>query len=87
MKQLEQKFYLSGPYLSQVYKKEKGISIFNRLRQIRLEEAQRLLAKTSLGLQQIAQMCGYTNLSYFHRTFKMLYKMTPAEYRRKYYGH
>ena len=87
LEQLEQLFYLSGPYLSQVYKKEKGISIFHRLRQIRLEEAQRLLEKTSLSIQQIAQMCGYTNLSYFHRSFKMLYKMSPAEFRRKYNEH
>lgn len=81
LEDLEKQFYLSGAYISQLYKAEYGISIFARLRSLRLEESRRLLRHTALEIDEIARICGYPNTSYFYRIFKREYALTPGEYR------
>ena len=47
-----------------------------------MEEAQRLLAKTSYTVTEIAMRCGYEKLFYFCNAFKKHSGMTPTEYRK-----
>lgn len=59
-----------------------GMSPYRYFIRLRMEEAERLLAKTSYTVTEIAMRCGYENLFYFCNAFKKHSTMTPTEYRR-----
>jgi transcriptional regulator GlxA family with amidase domain len=52
------------------------------LRDIRVTEAKRLLATTSMELSTIATQCGFVDQSHFTRTFKADINLTPGQFRR-----
>lgn len=68
-------------YIGAVFKSERKQSINNYLMKVRLQKAMEKMADTTLTLQEIAEGCGYENLSYFHVQFKKETNMTPSEYR------
>ena len=51
------------------------------LRDLRLEEASRLLRETDMPIDQVAFSVGLKSASGFHRNFLLSYGMTPAQYR------
>lgn len=53
------------------------------LRQLRLEEACRLLRETSHSIEQIVARCGFGSASYFAQSFRRELGMSPSEYRRE----
>ena len=53
------------------------------LRDMRLEEAARLLRETDIPVDQIAFSVGLKSASGFHRNFLLSYGQTPAQYRRQ----
>ena len=48
----------------------------------RLDTAKRLLAETDMSVTEIAQNCGFANVSYFIRSFRRAYRTTPYGYRK-----
>lgn len=81
---LAEQVYLNVDYMSRIFKKETGISISTYLIQKRVEEAKRLLSKSSLPVNAISIQVGYSNFSYFTKMFKENTGYSPLEYRRKY---
>jgi len=61
---------LSREYLSRAYKRRYGEPPSRRLRRLRLEQADRLLATTTLPSRAIAQECGYGDPSAFVRAYR-----------------
>ncbi|MFU0827599.1 MAG: hypothetical protein ACFWTJ_08695 [Lachnoclostridium sp.] len=53
------------------------------LKDYRLKKAYDMLLTTSLSVTDIALSCGFSELSYFSRSFKEKYKMSPTTVRRK----
>ncbi len=53
------------------------------LEQIRLQEACKMLAETSLPIREIAFSVGFENEFYFSRRFQAQMKMSPRDYRHK----
>lgn len=53
------------------------------LTEYRLRQAAYLLVHTERSVQQIGESCGFEDSSYFAKSFRALYRMTPTEYRRK----
>jgi AraC-like DNA-binding protein len=51
------------------------------LNEIRIGFACKLLQQSDLPVTQVAYECGYSNISYFNRTFKKIHGITPREYR------
>jgi AraC-like DNA-binding protein len=51
------------------------------LNEVRIGFAKKLLQQSDLPITQIALECGYTNISYFNRSFKKINNITPKEYR------
>lgn len=49
--------------------------------QLRINEAQKLLQETDLGISEIAFQVGFENLSYFNRSFKNLTGQSPRQFR------
>lgn len=52
------------------------------LLQLRIQEAEKLLLETDLGIATIAFRVGFENLSYFNRSFKALIGTTPLQFRK-----
>lgn len=79
--QLAEEAHMNKFYLSHSFKQEYGISPINYMISRRLEESKYLLAETDLSMSQIAQLLGFSSLSYFSQVFHRTQKITPMEYR------
>lgn len=79
---LSTRFCISSGYLSAAYKKAFGVTISKYIISLRMKHAAELLRSTQLPIADVAENCGFNNLSYFMRMFKKHYGRTPTEYRR-----
>lgn len=82
LEQLAQESHINKYYLSHSFKQEYGISPINYMINRRIEESKYLLAETDLSLSQIAQLLGFSSLSYFSQVFRRTQSLTPMEYRK-----
>lgn len=75
-------FEMSASKLCNVYKKQTGNTIIERVTQIRMEAAEKLLLDTehNYTLNEIVEKIGYNNTSSFIRKFKSIYGVTPGQY-------
>ncbi|NEW05119.1 response regulator [Paenibacillus sp. SYP-B3998] len=74
--------HLNPSYLSQLFKQQTGGKFVDYVIGMRMEEAKKLLLKTSLRVSEIAQRIGYGDIAYFSNTFKKLSGCSPLEYRK-----
>lgn len=58
-----------------------GITPMQYVRQLRIEEAARLLRHTSLPITVIAAQTGFDNSSYFGKVFRQMAGMSPSDFR------
>ena len=68
-------------YVSRMLKDRKGMTLRQYIIAYRLKLAKRLLELTDKSAAEIAEECGFTDASYFAKTFKASFGMTPKEYR------
>lgn len=68
-------------YLSTQFKKELGKTITRYIQERRIDEAKRMLISTNMSVQEIANLVGIEDLSWFSKLFKNITKMSPTEYR------
>lgn len=76
-----QHFYLSKSYFTKVFKRATGVSAFEYLQKIRMDEAGRLLTGSAMKISDIASEVGYSDYNYFNKTFKRIMGMTAHQYR------
>lgn len=69
-------------HLAATFRHVHGCTLAERQRQLRVEAAERLLAKLDLALAEIALAVGFADQSHFTRVFKRLRGLTPNAYRR-----
>ena len=81
LEQLSEEAHMNKFYLSHAFKREYGISPINYMTHKRIEESKYLLAETDLSMSQIAQLLGFSSLSYFSQVFRKTQDVTPMEYR------
>ncbi len=67
--------------LARKFMAESGQTVFEKLSEIRLHEAKKLLISTELPLYVIAEKCGFANEYYFSKVFKEHEKTAPKFYR------
>lgn len=70
-------------YLSEVFKKKRGIGIFEYLRQIRLEHALQELRESEKSVTEIALESGFSSVQVFHRIFSKEIGETLRTYRNR----
>lgn len=66
------------------FRAETGMSISDKLTEIRLDHATQLLISTKLPIYEIAAQCGYENEYYFSGIFKKKLHCPPGVYREKF---
>lgn len=69
-------------YLSNIFKKETGITFSDYLTGYRFDIAKQWLRETNVTIKEISQRLQYRNPQNFIRSFKKKENMTPGEYRK-----
>ena len=81
LEQLAEEAHMNKYYLSHAFKREYGVSPIHYMIGRRIEESKYLLAETDLSMSQIAQLLGFSSLSYFSQVFRRTQSLSPMEYR------
>ena len=68
-------------YVSRMLKDKKGITLRQYVIAYRFKAAKKLLELTDKSIGEIAEECGFTDSSYFAKSFKAAFGITPKEYR------
>ncbi len=68
--------------LKRRFKIATGSSLIERLQDLRVEEAKRLLEASAMPVDEISFDVGYEDASFFRRLFKRRTGLTPSQYRR-----
>lgn len=84
LEQLADVAHMNKYYLSHAFKREYGVSPINYLISRRIDESKFLLAETDLSMSQIAQILGFSSLSYFSQAFRKANGTSPMEYRQNF---
>lgn len=71
---------INPSYLTTLLKKNTGQSFKAMVIDKRMRKAAELLKRRQNSIEEIADACGYHNLTFFYRKFKDYYKMTPHDY-------
>ena len=81
IQEISQVCYYSESHFMKFFKDCMGMSFTQYLNDYRLQVATQLLKETEDNILEIAAATGFENLSYFNRTFKKKYGITPGQYR------
>lgn len=80
---LAEQFYISKYYLSREFKKEFGTTIIQYILAKKITNAKELLRYSNASIEDIAQLCGIDDASYFNKVFKKIEGCTASEYRKR----
>lgn len=72
---------VSPEHLSRVFHSQTGITLSTYITKCRLNHGLLMLKNSDLPIKEIADKCGFSNVSYFASQIKKFYKMTPKEIR------
>ncbi len=72
---------ISYVQFSRRFKSAMGITPFEYLANLRLNQAQHLLTTTDLTIREIAPLCGFENEYYFSNFFKKYKNISPSRFR------
>lgn len=75
--------YLSEDYVSKIFMNVTGISIPSYVASCRMQKAQEYLKYSTFSVSKVALEVGYSNFSYFSKTFRDYTGCTPNEYRNR----
>ena len=76
---------VNANYLSTQFHQHMGISFIDFVNQERIHQAAALLGNTHLQIQQISQIVGYNNTSYFSKQFTRFMGTSPRQYRHQHH--
>ena len=74
--------YLSPGYLSAIFKEETEVTLNRFVREVRMNKAKELLENTNKKIAQIAKDVGFSNSSYFCRSFREFFGTSPESCRK-----
>jgi AraC-like DNA-binding protein len=80
---LSKDFYTSPFYLTRLFKKTTGFTLFEYIHSLRIIQAQFLLRTTNHKVIYIAQLVGFNHGSNFGKIFKSLTGVSPLNYRKQ----
>ena len=81
LREFGEQFHLSEKYISRYFKEHFHITLSQYVTYLRLEHAKQLLQDTDIPVTDVAMQSGYQNVSYFIRSFKKTYGISPLKYR------
>lgn len=82
VEELAKHFSVSTSWISRVFRKNARMTLVDTIQQVRVQKACELLQSTKLSVQEIAELVGYQDVTYFIRMFKKREQVTPLQYRK-----
>lgn len=82
LKDIANHFHMSDKYFSRFFKNCFQVTFVEYVNSVRLEKAASLLSTTDLSVTEVALRCGFSNISYFIRSFKKTFGNSPHSYRK-----
>jgi AraC-like DNA-binding protein len=73
--------FLSPTYFSSLFAQSAGMTVFDFVNQVRLDEAKRLLMETQIPVNEVAVKSGFRTRSHFIRSFRKHTGHAPREFR------
>lgn len=73
-------------YISRVFKKEMGVSLFEYINRRKIEAAKMILDNSNISIAELSDRLSFANPSYFSAVFKKMTGQTPVEYQEKQKG-
>ncbi|MGE5612814.1 MAG: response regulator [Bacillota bacterium] len=83
LEQVAKQVHLSPAYLSELFKRETGMSFIDYKTVIRIEHAKKLLMLPSANISEVSGKVGYSDPKYFSKLFKKITGKTIIEYRKE----
>ncbi len=71
---------ISSSHLRLLFKKHYGVSLRQKLNEIRVRRAKELLSSGMFTIAEVAHACGFQNEYYFSRVFKQQTGISPGKY-------
>lgn len=71
---------LSKFYFSREFKKVTGMTPVTYINTLRCNEAKKLLKSNRYTVQKVSELCGFSNFSYFSKTFKKYTGVLPSKW-------
>lgn len=75
--------FVSPDHLTRVFKKKRGQTISEYIKQKRMDMAKHLLREENMTITAVADTVGYSNYSYFIEQFKKYTGITPKAYQKR----
>lgn len=75
--------YFSDYHFMRFFKKHMNMTCVEYINNLRLEKAVELFEQGNTSIMEVSMSVGFHNLSYFHRSFKKKYRMTPHTFIKK----
>lgn len=75
--------YYTHEHIYWVFKKNLGVSPTKYINNLKIAYARQLLVYTDLTVTEIAEKCGFENLSHFYHLFKKQYIASPGTFRKR----
>jgi two-component system, response regulator YesN len=80
---LANKVFLTPRYLSAIFIEETGFGLNKYIKNIRMEHARNLIENSNMKINEICKAVGYSNVSYFCKSFQTEFGITPEKHRNK----
>ena len=82
LEKIAKKYHYSYQYLSSYFSSRMKLTFSEYLNTIRINKAKDLISNTEYSYEEIAHKVGYSDHSYFVKTFKRYVGTTPAKYKK-----
>lgn len=80
---IAQAVFLSKYHLLHVFKKALGVTPYEYIQQLRIDDAKHLLNTTNKTISEIAFEVGFESISQFNRAFKKITTTSPTQYKNR----
>ena len=83
LKTMAIKLNMSPSYLGNIFRQQTGLYFNDYLTEARLKYAAHLIEHTDMKMKDIVDIIGYSSQTYFNRSFKRFFNVSPTSFRRK----
>lgn len=87
IQEIAEHLQISREHLSRVFRERTGFTLQQFAEEERMQLAARLLRDFSMSCEQIAEQTGYASAASFGRAFRQHFKVSPAQYRKRFFSH
>jgi len=78
VKNLAKQVHLNTAYFGRLFKQQKGMSVNDYIRQVRVRNAETMLQSGNYKVHEVAGYCGFSDVVHFYNSFRTLRGFSPS---------